>query len=206
MRNRNLLLALPILGAIVFFVLISISWAHYEKDFSFIHTNISRLGRPSMNPDGYGFMMAACIATNIFMLPYYASLGIWRTGEKHLDLPVLALKALCYLSVVALILLSVLHADLKIPHRISGGVYFISDALMMFLGAWIAWKHPKVFTWLVPFCLTAACMSLLFLYSAGKASWAEWTAVGLNFGIAIVMGWNARLVLEGDVAGDDRLG
>jgi len=186
----------------VFFGLVAVSGFRFQHDFSFWGTNISRLGRPSMNPDGHAFMVAGCILTNLFMLPYYASLKVWYTGEPQIDRPLRFLIVLSYLSVVALVGLAVWNADHRIPHRVAGGLYFMADAVMMLSGAWVAWKHPGVSNWLAPMAVMAAVFSLAFLASAGKASWTEWISVSLNFSIAILMGFQAKKwVLEGREGG-----
>ena len=101
-------------------------------------------------------------------------------------------------ALIALTALSIWNADMRIPHRVAGGIYFSVNALIMLIGIYLTWQHPELPRWIGIFCLLAATSSLYFLYSSGKASWSEWACVVLNFAVAMVMGWHGKRVLTAE--------
>lgn len=196
MRQSSRIFMLTTFASILFFGLIAVSLYLYDKSFSFLDTNISRLGRPSMNPVGHWFMLAAVMSSNFVMMAYYRTLKVWMNDDATLNRAVRLLIGLCYLSCIALMLLSIWNSDHRIPHRIAGGVYFFTDMLMMLLGVFIIHRHKLMFKWLIPFCLASAVFDGYFLYSSGQASWSEWLTVSLSFFIAGTLAFNTRRLSE----------
>lgn len=200
MRHSSRIILMSILATLLFFGLISVSLYLYDKSFSFVDTNISRLGRPSMNPVGHWFMLIAVMSSNFVMMFYYRTLRVWMTDDAALNRAVRVLIALCYVSCVALMALSIWNSDHKMAHRLSGGVYFFSDLMMMLVGIFVIYRHPLIFKWLIPFCALSAVLDGYFLYSSGQASWAEWLTVALSFFIAGSLAINTRRLSEEHIA------
>jgi hypothetical protein len=67
----------------------------------------------------------------------------------------------------------------------------------MLLACWLVWRHPKMDRALILPCLISAVCSVVFLASAGKASWAEWISVAMSFVVAIWLGMNAKRLEDG---------
>ena len=188
---------LPIVAAVLFFGLVGLAFVCFPHPFSLIDTNISRLGRPSMNPDGHHWLLIALFATNVPLFAFYATLRRWALGEPTFDRVLRVVTLLSYVNGVALLLLAIFNADLRIPHRVFGGMHFIGSAIAMLLACWLVQRHPKMDKALVLPCLGSAVCGLIFLASSGKASWAEWTSVVLSYVVAIWLGMNAKRLEDG---------
>lgn len=181
-QYRSLLLVS--LGILIFLVGIILSLYFYERPFDIVSTNISRLGRPSMNPEGWFYSVIGLIISSLIMIGFYWTLPVWKTGHWTKDKLIDLLRALAIMSTVALIGLSVYNADHRLAHKIFGGTYFFTDFFLMLMAAYIAWRHPHVFKGVILICFVSAALDAYFLYSSGKASWAEWSTVACSFTVA----------------------
>jgi hypothetical membrane protein len=192
MLDARRLYWLPIVATLLFLLFVGLAFAAFPHPFSLVHTNISRLGRPSMNPDGYLWLLVALLATNVPLFVFYATLPRWRQGIPAFDRLVQLVTVLNYVNGAALLGLAVWNADHRLPHRIFGGIYFSGSAVVMLLACWLIVRHPKMDKGILPLCLASAALGVYFLVSSGTASWAEWASVGLSYGVAIWLGVNAK--------------
>lgn len=188
---------LPALATLLFVGFVGLAFAAYPHPFSLINTNISRLGRPSMNPDGHGWLFIALFATNVPLFLFYATLGRWKQGQPAFDRVIDLVTALNYLNGSALLMLAIYHADHFMPHRIFGSIYFGGSAIVMLLACWLIPRHPLMDKALAIPCFASAAFSIAFLASGGRASWTEWTTVGLSYVVAVWLGWNANRLKHG---------
>ena len=192
MLDTRRLYWLPIVATLLFILFVGLAFAAYPHPFSLIHTNISRLGRPSMNPEGHQWLLVALFATNVPLFAFYATLPRWKQGIPAFDRLVQLVTVMNYVNGSALLALAVWNADHRLPHRIFGGIYFGGSALVMLVACWLILRHPKMDKGIMPMCMASAALSVYFLVSSGTASWAEWATVGLSYGVAIWLGINAK--------------
>jgi hypothetical membrane protein len=197
MRIRPAIHHLPILAFLLFVVFVGLAFAAYPHPFSLIDTNISRLGRPSMNPDGHLWLMVGLFATQAPLFIFYATLGRWKLGQETFDRLVDVVQVLSYVSGTALLMLAIFDADQRLPHRIFGGIYFLGDALLMLVACFLIPRHPHMDNGMIPVCLASAVLDIVFLASQGRASWAEWATVVCSYTVAIWLGMNAKRLRNG---------
>lgn len=176
------------LAAGVLYSFLFLAWTQYEYDFSLISNNISRLGRPSMNPDGFVYSFIGTSGSAILMLGYYHTLFIWKTEDQKLNKAISILTILGYIACALLVGIAIFHSDYKLTHKILGGMYFGMDIILMLLGMYVATRHPKIDTFIIYFCILSALLDILYLQSDAKWSWAEWGSVAMSF---VVGGWLA---------------
>jgi len=169
----------------LFVVFMAVAWWYYPYPYSFAWNNISRLGRPSYNPQGHVYSFIATTGSALLMVGFYASLWHWRLDKPRLDRLLKMVIFLGYITCGLLITLAIFNGDYKVTHRWVGASYFSVDLIMMLTMAYFAYRHPKIHNGLVVLCLASALFDLLYLQSFAKWSWAEWTTVAINYGIGI---------------------
>lgn len=197
MKELDNFAKLMIFVIIAFYVSMFLAWSQYDHPYSFVTNNISRLGRPSWNPNGYPYFMVGVIGSSIMLAIYYRSLHRWKTGQADLDRLADILIYIGYLSCIALTLIAIINADHKLGHKIVGGAYFISDMLLMSVACLFIWRHPLLDKGMVVLCILSAALDAVYILSNAKASWAEWATVACSFGVAFWFSMNSRrLTLE----------
>lgn len=188
MKKIPLLTKLIFLAGALFYGIVLLAILSYDHGFSFINTNMSRLGRPSYNPDWYWLYTTACLVAGALLVPYYWQLRHLKSEDRMLNSGLILLIAVGFLSCIGLTGVAVFNADHWLSHRIFGGMYFISDVLVMIVAAYVILKHPKLNKAMVLICIASAALDLVFLKSGGKLSWSEWSTVFLSFVLACWIG------------------
>ena len=180
------------LSIAVFYGFMFVAWALYPYDYSLISNNISRLGRPSYNPDGYIWSFIGTVGSALLMLGYYLTLPMWKNGDPKIDRGVNLIMGLGIFGSVCLISLAIFNSDFKLAHKILGASYFTSDVILMLVAIYMVLRHPKVDNALVVVCALSAILDLLYLQSNAKWSWAEWGTVALSYTAAVWLAVNSQ--------------
>lgn len=169
---------------LLFYGLIAVSITQFEEPFDFIRHTMSQLGKPSRNPDFWWLYMIAGVVAGLLLLPFYKSLIVFKNGDPYTDKLLRALIYLGYFSGIALVATATVHADMRLAHKICGGAYFFSLALIVVLASILTYRHPRISNWAFVLLLPSFVLNAMFLYSSGKMAWAEWVTVLLSFLIA----------------------
>ncbi len=169
------------LAAVVLYTFLYLAWLQYDHEYSIVSNNISRLGRPTWNPNGYIYSFLGTAGSAILMLGFYRSLYIWKTGDRNLDRGVSLMTTLGYTASACLFGIAVFNGDHHLTHKILGGIYFGLDVVLMLLGVYVAFRHPRIDKILIFFCILSAALDIIYLQSDAKWSWAEWGSVAMSF-------------------------
>ena len=180
----------------IFYSFATIAFLLYDHEFSFINTNISRLGRPSYSLFGGYLMSAGFVITGSILIPFYNALRVFKNEDVFLNKVIDWVRYLGVLSCIGMIFLGIVNGDYHLAHKVIGVVYFSSDIALMLAGCVIVYRHPKISSVLVIFCIASAFFDAWFLFSNGKLSWTEWCTVSLSFFIGAWVSINSRALFK----------
>lgn len=161
----------------------------FEEPFDFIHHTMSQLGKPSRNPDFWWAYMVVASISGLALVPFYLNIAKLKNGDLWTDRMITAITYLGVFSGFALLATALVHADYRMPHKICGGIYFFSNALIVLIVCALIPRHPRIHKWTLALAIPCFVLNGMFLYSSGKMAWAEWLTVLFSYLLALYFTW-----------------